>query len=265
MLERTTISIPARSRCLLPSLALLLSFSTSAHAIGAAEPGNEPQVDPRPCIAASEANDADKVLTECGTLIDSGKTAKTDRINALIARASIFIRQGKLDRAIGDYDAVLNLDSSLADIVNARGELQRRQGNRVKALADFSTALRLRPDHASARANYRSLGLELERIGAQIAVAGKPSFNCAQARRAVEKAICADPQLADLDREIFSVNAKVVREATNAGVRDGQARQREQEDYLAHRNAEFGRPGFDLRKTMHDRLQQLQGVGGSGN
>lgn len=252
---------PAFARRLL--LVIALAVSTSAHALGAAEPGRELQLDPAPCIAASQANDADKVLTECGALIDSGKTARADRINALIARASIFIRQGQLDRAIRDYDAVLELDPNLADIFNARGELQRRQGNRVKALADFSAALKLKPDHASARANTRSLGLELERMGAQIAVAGKPSFNCAQARRPVETAICADPTLADLDREIFSVSARVVREATHAGARDGEARRREQDDYLARRNAQFGRPGFDLRKAMLDRLQQLQGVGGN--
>jgi len=39
-------------------------------------------------------------------------------------------------------------------------------------------------------------------------------------------------------------------------------RQREQEDYLARRNAEFGRPGYDLKQTMRDRLRQLQGAGG---
>jgi uncharacterized protein len=42
----------------------------------------------------------------------------------------------------------------------------------------------------------------VERLGALKAVAGKPSFNCATARRKVEKAICANPELADLDREV---------------------------------------------------------------
>ena len=54
-----------------------------------------------------------------------------------------------------------------------------------------------------------------------MAVAGKPSFNCATARRPVEKAICANPELANLDREIYAVNARVVREAQSPPRRAG--------------------------------------------
>jgi len=246
---------------LLAPAALWLALATQAHAIGAAEPSQEPAIDPAACVAASEANDADKILTECGALIDNAKTARTDRVNALIARASALIRKGEIERAISDYDVVLQLDSTLADIFNARGELEHKKGDRVKALSDFAAALRLNPGHVSARVNYRALGLELERLGAQMAVAGKPSFSCAQARRPVEKAICADPELADLDREIFAANTKVVREATSASARDGFARRREQEQYLARRDAGFGHPGFDLKKEMQGRLERLQAGG----
>jgi tetratricopeptide (TPR) repeat protein len=247
---------------LLAPTALWLALATQAQAVGAAEPAQEPVIDPAACVAASEANDADKILTECGALIDNTKTARTDRINALIARASALIRKGEIERAISDYDVVLQLDATLADIFNARGELEHKKGDRVKALSDFAAALRLNPGHVSARANYRSLGLELERLGAQMAVAGKPSFSCGQARRLVEKAICADPELADLDRQIFAANAKVVREATSASARDGTAKRREQEQYLARRDAGFGHPGFDLKKEMRDRLDRLQAGGG---
>jgi tetratricopeptide (TPR) repeat protein len=243
--------------------ALWLMLAAHAHAVGATEPIKDPVIDPAACVAAAEANDADRILTECGALIDNANTARADRINALIARASALIRKGEPDRAIADYDVVLQLDPTLADIFNARGELEHKKGDRTKALSDFAAALKLNPAHASARANYRALGLELERLGAQMAVAGKPSFSCAQARRPVEKAICADPELADLDREIFAVNTKVVREATSANPRNGQAKRREQEQYLAHRNAGFGHPGFDLKKEMQDRLQQLQAAGGT--
>ena len=93
-----------------------------------------------------------------------------------------------------------------------------------------------------------------------MAVAGKPSFNCARARRAVEKAICANPELADLDREINAMSIRVIGEAKNP--REARALQREQDDFIARRNAEFGRPGYDLRKAMKERLQQLVGVDG---
>ena len=93
------------------------------------------------------------------------------------------------------------------------GELWRRKGDRRRALADFAAAIKLNPDHPTAKASYKSLAQELERLGAQMAVAGKPSFNCATARRAVEKAICANPELADLDREINAMYIMVVRAA----------------------------------------------------
>src|SRR5437764_7827163 len=123
------------------------------------------------------------------------------RIKALIARGGALGRKDQIDRAISDYDAVLRLDPAQADTYNARGELWRKKGDRPKALADFGAAIKLNPGHGAAKDNYRSLARELERLGALIAVAGKPSFNCASARRPVEKAICANPELANLDRE----------------------------------------------------------------
>jgi tetratricopeptide (TPR) repeat protein len=173
-----------------------------------------PQVDPAPCVAAISAADDDRIISVCGELIDNDKTVKDDRVKALIARAAVFGRRDQIDRAIADYDSALRADASLADIYNARGELWRRKGDRPKALRDFGAAIKLKPDQQAARSNYKSLALELERLGAMMAVAGKPSFNCATARKPVQKAICADPDLANLDREINAVNSKVVRDAT---------------------------------------------------
>ena len=164
------------------------------------------------------------------------------------------------DRAIDDYDIVLRLDPGLADVFNTRGELWRRKGDRPKALADFGMAIKLNPEHPTARGNYKSLARELERLGALMAVAGKPSFNCKTARRAVEKAICANPELADLDREIHAMNVRIIGEARTLD--EARTLQREQNAFIARRNAEFGRPGYDLRKAMKARLQELVGVDG---
>ena len=93
-----------------------------------------------------------------------------------------------------------------------------------------------------------------------MAVNNKPSFNCATARRTVEKAICANPELANLDREINAVHTKVVREAGSDSPRAGRALQREQGAFLAERNASFGRPGYDLHKAMKARLDHLLAI-----
>lgn len=231
---------------------------------GAGATGTEPsavaQVDPAPCLAAAAANDADAIIAVCGTLVDNEKTSRADRIKALIARAGAYDRKDQLDRAIADYDTVLRLDPTQADIFNARGELWRRKGDRPRALADFAAAIKLNPDHATARGNYKSLAQELERLGALLAVNDKPSFNCAAARRPVEKAICANPELANLDRQINAVNTKVVRAATRDSPRAGRALQQEQDAFLARRNAAFGRPDYDLQKAMRERLDHLLAV-----
>ncbi|MES2195249.1 MAG: hypothetical protein V4517_12585 [Pseudomonadota bacterium] len=239
--------------------------SCPARATGA-DPTGDPQVDPAPCLAAAAAGDADKAIAVCGTLIDNEKTPKADRIKALIARAGAWQRKDLTDRAIGDYDIALRLDPTLADIFNTRGELWRSKGDRRRALADFAAVIKLNPDHPTAKASHRALAQELERIGVQLAVAGKPSFNCATSNRPVEKAICANPELADLDREIDGVYALVVREAGRLGPREGPALQRtlrrERDQFIARRNAGFGRPDYDLRKAMKDRLRQLVGADG---
>ena len=139
------------------------------------EPAKDPQVDTAPCFAAMTANDDDRTVVVCAALVDSDKTLKPDRIKALVARAGAYDRKDQIDRAIGDYDAALRLDSTMADVFNARGELWRRKGDRPHALADFGAALKLNPQHEAARANYKSLALELEQIGAQMAIKNKPT------------------------------------------------------------------------------------------
>ena len=238
---------------------LWTAFAHGALATGA-EPAKDLRVDPAPCVAAAAANDDETTIGLCGALIDNEKTDKAVRIKALIARGAALDRKGMTDLAIGDYDLALQFDPSLATTLNARGELWRKKGDRPKALADFGAALKLNPDHFVAKANYKSLAQELERLGALKAVAGKPSFNCAAARRAVEKAICVSPELADLDREINAAYVRAVGEAKD--LRAARAMQREQEEFIARRNTQFGRPGYDLHQAMKARLQRLNGVDG---
>ena len=254
--------MPATVKTLIAGLVMACAASQAATgcAFAAAAEPTEEQIDSSPCLTAVTTREDDKIIAGCGALIDNDKAAKADRIKAATARAAAYERKEQVDRAISDYDLALRLDPSLADIFNARGELWRKKGDRPRALNDFGTAVRLNPNHAAARANYKSLSLEIERIGAMMAVNNKPSFNCATARRPVEKAICANPELANLDREINAVNTRIVREAGKDSSRAGRAMQREQDEFIARRSAEFGRPDFDLQKMMRERLDRLMAL-----
>jgi tetratricopeptide (TPR) repeat protein len=241
-------------------LAIWATSPQGAFATGT-EPAVVPRVDPTPCLAAIAANDDDRIVAVCAAVIDGEKTEKADRIKALIARAGVWQRKDMIDRAIDDYGTALRLDPSLADTFNARGELWRKKGDRPKALQDFGAALKLNPGHPAAKANYKSLALELERLGALLAVNNRPSFNCASARRSVEKAICDNPELANLDRQINAVNTRVVNDASRADRHAGRALQKEQDEFIAQRNAAFGKPDYDLQKVMRERLDHLLAIG----
>jgi len=242
--------------------ALVLSVLSLSAALGATggEPAVVPQVDVAPCLAAAAADDLDKASSACAAVIDNEKTAKADLVKALVARGVLYARHDQIDRAIADDSRALQLDPALADVFNSRGELWLKKGDKPKAVQDFGAALRIDPNNEKAKANHKAMARELERIGAQMAVAGKPSFNCRSATRAVEKAICANRELADLDREIFGSNARAVREARNPA--DAKIIQREQDEFIARRNASYGRPGYDLKKAMQERLQKINGVDG---
>ena len=60
-------------------------------------------------------------------------------------------------------------------------------------------------------------------------------------------------------RELFEETGLLL-----ADVTPQQARKlrREQEEYIARRNREYGRPGFDLKKAMLERLQKINGIDG---
>ena len=137
---------------LMSGLVIGWAMTPAGHVVAATGEPTEEQIDSAPCMAALSANDDDRIIAVCGTLIADEKAPKADRVKALIARAAAFDRKDQIDRAIADYDMSLQLDPTLADIFNARGELWRRKGDRPRALADFGAAIKLNPDQTAAKA-----------------------------------------------------------------------------------------------------------------
>ena len=155
------------------------------------------------------------------------------------------------DRAIADYDAAVRLDPKFQRAYNNRGAAWRAKGDRRRALQDYAEAVRLNPSDATAAGNYKEVSLQIERLNGLADQKSLPSFNCAVARLRVEKAICADPGLARLDREMNEAFLKAIASAESrqpsCGTEpDASAAQ----VHCQKRNAQFGRPGYDLRQAM---------------
>jgi tetratricopeptide (TPR) repeat protein len=164
------------------------------------------------------------------------------------------------DRAIADYDAALSLDPKFQRAYNNRGAAWRGKGDRARALQDYAEAVRLNPSDATAAGNYKDVSLQIERLNRLADQKSLPSFNCAVAKLKVEKAICADPGLAQLDHEMNDAFLRAVASAENANHRAALNLTQAQRKFVATRNAQFGRPGYDLRQAMAERVDRLGAI-----
>ena len=190
---------------------------------------------------------------------------REQRANFLTNRGDSHQFKGELGAALSDYDAALNLDPTFAKTYNNRAVLYKKMGERAKALADYETALRLDPANDNAASGRRTMTAEIAKFGAASPRPihahspddGGPSFDCATAKREVEKVICADPQLGVLDRQIAEAYERVLK---SAGKRAIDGLRKSQRDFLVTRDASFRRPGYDLKKVMQDRLQKLNAM-----
>jgi tetratricopeptide (TPR) repeat protein len=170
--------------------------------------------------------------------------------------------KGELGTALGDYESALRLDPNFALAYNNRAVLYNKMGDRAKALADYEAALRLDPGNENAIEGRRTMKAEIARFGTEAlrplhAPEAHPSFDCETARLAVEKAICADPQLGALDHQISDAYSRLI---SNSSGRSVDILRRAQRDFVTSRNAGFGKPGYDLRVALQQRLDALQSV-----
>ncbi|WP_456776914.1 tetratricopeptide repeat protein [Bradyrhizobium sp. USDA 4369] len=184
------------------------------------------------------------------------------RPNFLTNRGDSYQFKNELGSALSDYDAALRLDPNFALTYNNRAVLFRKMGERAKALADYEAALRLDPGNDNAAAGRRAMLAEIKTFGAEPPRAlnapserSGPSFDCATTVREVEKVICADPVLSVLDLGIAESYARRLRASRGRAATELRSAQR---DFIAERNARFGKPGYDLRLALQRRLDTLR-------
>ena len=117
--------------------------------------------------------------------------------------------------------------------------------------------MRINPQFDSAAENLALARQKRDRRNEATVNTRLPTFDCSIAKRAVEKAICSDPDLIRLDRAIDDAYKAALAKLD----RDGVARlKREQRAFNDRRNSAFGRPEYQLKRELEERLMVLRGV-----
>ena len=148
-------------------------------------------------LSEADNNDYDRAIADYNEAIRIKPQA-----NFLTNRGDAYDFKGDLDRAIADYDRAIALNPNFYLAYNNRGAAYDKKGDYDHAIADYQQALNINPNIDKAAENLAVARQERDRKSAPTSDALLPSFPCASASLAVEKAICSDPDLARLDREI---------------------------------------------------------------
>jgi tetratricopeptide (TPR) repeat protein len=197
-------------------------------------------------LSYADNGDFDRAITDYNEAIRLSPAA-----NFLTNRGDAYNQKHDCDRAI-------KLNPGFVLAYNNRGVTFRAKGDLERAIADFEQALRVDPRMDSAAENLADARQLRDRRDGN-AQRMLPSFDCGSARRAVEKAICSDPDLSRLDRQTDDAYKAALIRLKGAGL----ARVREeQHDFNAERNRAFGRPEYQLKRELERRLAVLRAMGG---
>jgi tetratricopeptide (TPR) repeat protein len=175
--------------------------------------------------------------------------------NFLTNRADCYNHKGDYDRAISDYDRALALDPGFTLALYNRGVAYHAKGNVDRAIADFEQALRVNPQMDEAAEMLAKAREERDRRVAAGTKDELPTFDCDTAKLAVEKAICSDPELTRLDREInaaYRAALNKLKPASARRLRD------EQRAFILKRNKAFGNPDYQFKRELERRLATLR-------
>jgi tetratricopeptide (TPR) repeat protein len=174
-------------------------------------------------------------------------------------RGDCYLAKHDYDRAIVDYNDALKLDPKFVHAFINRGNAYESKADFERSIADFEQAVRLDSGDDRAARNLARVKQKRDRL-ALVDARVTPSFDCATAKRASEKAICSDQELARLDREIDAAY-----QAALGRLEPGKAAElrREQAAFVKTRERLFGRGDYQLKSNMESRLSGLRSIAAS--
>ena len=136
---RSTVTRRFQSRFAGIALTVLLStaLSVAAHATGRGQFNAG--------YSALLHKNYDRSIARFTDAIETGELRPADLALAYENRGASYLRTGRDDEAIADFDRALALNPSLATAHNDRAIAFRRKGDLARAIADYSEAIRLSP------------------------------------------------------------------------------------------------------------------------
>src|SRR5271170_1445286 len=94
--------------------------------------------------------DWDKEIAGCSAVLSRRQITSGDRAFALNYRGFAYDKKEDRARAIADYSEAIRFKPDLARAFNNRGFVYDRMGDRDRAITDYNEAIRLNPDYAVA-------------------------------------------------------------------------------------------------------------------
>jgi tetratricopeptide (TPR) repeat protein len=114
-----------------------------------------------PIEDCNQQEDANRRIKGCSQFIIEQSADKEGLAAAYINRGNAYQSKGEYDRAIADYNKVIELNPKRADAYNNRGRVHEKKQDQRKAIADYRMAVSIDPSSrgaALARDNLKRLG-----------------------------------------------------------------------------------------------------------
>lgn len=161
--------------------------------------------------------DQSRRIAACTAIIDDPSSLDIARIQAYRQRAHSLVRKGLYDRAIEDYDVLLNRDMNAADLA-MRALAYSLKGMYDRAIEDYNRAIVLAPNFAVAYNNrawayYRSGRGQQGMADVERSIRLDPFSEHAYDTRAHIRQVMGDTQgaLADYDKSIRLGGARMIK------------------------------------------------------
>src|SRR5271170_1519478 len=93
-----------------------------------------------------DSGDPQRRIAACSSIIAAAKRSDIQVADIFMRRASAYFDKGDYDKAIADYDSALQLKPDVSKAFEGRGLAYERKGDHDRAFQDFDQAIRLDPN-----------------------------------------------------------------------------------------------------------------------